>query len=161
MARATGVKGGYFDVRYQEKPSPYAFRPRSSAIGCECSAQKLPAHDYAMRCEFDAMLARFSLVPTWFKLVLERSQPNPSSSDGHAQSPYRPVSSPGSTITNSISNSPIGSPIGTPELVSSHLTTASKTKQRDEDWRHWDEEWSWEGEGQDEDLEELYRSLLY
>jgi hypothetical protein len=126
--------------------------------------------------DLEDALHGFSLVPSWLKVAMEKDQNGNSTSTQRyqdSQHRYSPVNSPESIVTTSSETTP--NSIRVPELsvpvpkkgvfnTSEAVEKDQVEKNAEDDARYWDEQddgyWGeMEGEEQEEDLEECYRSV--
>lgn len=174
---------GYFDIPSRSAPSspqtsylPYTPTSRSNSPAREARRSREFSHQNHSGSDFEDALVGFNLVPNWLKMAMEQDQPVMAGvkTTQFRQQPHSPLSSMGSP--NSVLPSPNqATPMTprTPQLnvtiplnkdvkspVTQEIVESSKTE--DEDRRYWEEEdegyWG-EMEGDEEDLEEAYRSV--
>jgi hypothetical protein len=174
---------GYFDIPSRSAPSspqttflpfPPMSRSSSPARDVRRSIEYNPSHSGS---DLEDALVGFSLVPNWLKMAMEqdRNSQQPSTAQKiNINDPHGRLHSPDSLMTTSNETTPVTPRTPqlmltipkTKDLVSSpqNKTESQKQEQEDDDRRYWEEEdegyFGEMEEGEDEDLEECYRSVF-
>jgi hypothetical protein len=169
---------GYFDLPSRSAPSspqtlyiPYSPVSRSSSPARDVRRSREFNFLHTSGSDIEDALTGFSLVPNWLKMAMEQDQ-HPNQSAGAQNTvtrrPYKysPLNSPGSVVSSSNDVSPITPRTPQLNVVISQNEESTKEKsneqeQQTEDDAYWaeDEGYFGELEDEDEDLEEIYRSV--
>jgi hypothetical protein len=168
---------GYFDLPSRSAPSspqtsyiPFSPVSRSSSPAGRDVRRSRDLNFSHSGSDIEDTLTGFSLVPNWLKMAMEQDQHSNQTQKSAPRRPYKysPLNSPDSVVSSSNDASPITP--RTPQLNVALPQNEESTKEKSEQKKEQveDEEyWAEEDEGyfgeldedEDEDLEEIYRSV--